>query len=107
LILLDPITLANRELYDGSADASAGWDDLGAFDRRKHSLLVCNRLRPNDDGVLGKCPLAQHRQPNSHDNPGTHQHSLIDLRNPNSRKPWIAAQPQALIWRKFGTRYAL
>jgi hypothetical protein len=61
LILLDPITLANRELHDGPADASAGWDDLGAFDRRKHSLLVCNRLRRNDDGILGKCPLAQHR----------------------------------------------
>jgi hypothetical protein len=53
LILLDPITLANRELHDGPADASAGWDDLGAFDRRKHSLIVCDWLWRNDEGVFG------------------------------------------------------
>jgi hypothetical protein len=79
LILLDTITLPDRELHDRSADPSACRNDLGAFYRGKHGLLVGHDLRRNDKRFLGKCPLAKRCQRNSYDNPGTHWHLIASL----------------------------
>jgi len=55
LILLDAIALPHDELHDGSANARAGRNNVGAFDRSEYRLLIANGLRGDPEIVVGIC----------------------------------------------------